>query len=69
MQPQDLVEAIDQAVLRLMNDHNLKDSAIAKIVLASIAKAHEDRAENPCAYCNCSFPCRAARSNPYGDWR
>ena len=57
------VSIIDKAVIRLMNDLHLKDNQIAKIVLLSIKKARQDKIDNKCSYCDCSFPCSTSRSS------
>ncbi len=57
------VDIIDKAVIKLMNDLRLKDNQIAKIVLLSIKKARQDKIDNKCAYCDCSFPCSTSRSS------
>lgn len=60
---QEQANIIDKAVIRLMNDLKLKENQIAKLVLLSIKKAHQDKIDNKCAYCDCSFPCSTSRSS------
>lgn len=57
------IDIIDAAVIRLMNDYDVEEKMIAKIVMASMANARQDKIDNKCAYCSCSFPCSSARSS------
>jgi hypothetical protein len=60
-----LISALEDSVFRLAADYRVADKEIAKLVLATITKAHKDRTDNPCAYCDCIYPCAKARSK---DW-
>ena len=59
---QTLISALEDSVFRLAADYRVADEEIAKLDLATITKAQKDRAANPCAYCDCMYPCALSRS-------
>jgi len=62
MSKPDLIKQLDEIVFKLHADYRMEDKAIAGVVLAAMERARLDVKANPCAYCDCMFPCAKARA-------